>query len=257
MCRMMALAAERAGDLRPLLRAFPEQARRSLATALPETHGHGWGLVVASGSGIRSHVTSIRPVFEDEGYGEAVDALGGAGPMICLVHARQASCGGVAPENTHPFVRSGWAFMHNGTIEGPWTDVESRCVGSTDSERLFQRVLDAASSGITMREAMRSTLMALEPKRFTSATVLATDGRVVLGFRRVGEKQEDGGTPSADGHRLLFSTHEGVGVVCQETTGVPGIGRLQEVPLDGEFSWTPPEAPRIEATGSPRPRRSR
>ena len=75
-----------------------------------------------------------------------------------IAHVRHASTGRVADRNTHPFVRDGRIFAHNGVIEGlekldaelgvAGTDV----LGETDSERYFAlitREIAAANGDVT------------------------------------------------------------------------------------------------------------
>ena len=94
--------------------------------------------------------------FEDRGLRTFVDAKSAReSPVAELVqrypirsgnviaHIRKATQGGVALENTHPFVRElwgrYWVFAHNGDLGGfaPRLHGAFRPVGDTDSERAF------------------------------------------------------------------------------------------------------------------------
>jgi len=60
------------------------------------THGDGWGAVYESEGSLQVH-RSVEPCWE----GEEIEAL--REKRVFLLHARRASQGGVALENTHPF----------------------------------------------------------------------------------------------------------------------------------------------------------
>jgi len=89
---------------------------------------------------------SVLPAFEDPAFDALAELpLGRAG----FVHLRWATSGlAVAESNTHPFLASGWAFAHQGSISSPerldallapeWL---GRRRGATDSERYFLYLL--------------------------------------------------------------------------------------------------------------------
>lgn len=70
-----------------------------------------------------------------------------------MIHLRKGTKGIVAIENTHPFLRSGISFCHNGSIHAfPQTDFTNERgfrEGHTDSETFFLRVMARLGSNIT------------------------------------------------------------------------------------------------------------
>jgi predicted glutamine amidotransferase len=116
--------------------------RRGGAT---DKHGDGWGIAFYEGPGCRLFIDT-KPASESP-----VAQLVKTYPIHSLnviAHIRKATVGGVALENTHPFVREMWgrywAFAHNGTLKGfePKLEGYYRPVGATDSERAFCYVLE-------------------------------------------------------------------------------------------------------------------
>ena len=67
---------------------------------------------------------------------------------MLVAHVRQKTVGPTRLENTHPFVRDGWVFAHNGTIKatevvraGCSTERLGEITGDTDSELFFAHLL--------------------------------------------------------------------------------------------------------------------
>ncbi len=126
-----------------------------------EGNHDGWGLVAypdAAGKKpepwqARSTLPAHEPGTEDEpGFIDSVDNALDKDPGILMSHVRAASsrCKQVVPENTHPFVRDNWAFMHNGFANGAMSpNIQQRLKGhyipllgfgpsgTTDSEAAF------------------------------------------------------------------------------------------------------------------------
>ena len=103
-------------------------------------HRDGWGITFYQGKGCR---TFKDP---DPSCNSEVAKLVMEYPIkSCAVisHIRQANRGGIALENTHPFVREFWGrnitFAHNGQLTGykdlPFNDFHP--IGRTDSEHAF------------------------------------------------------------------------------------------------------------------------
>src|SRR6195952_5903664 len=89
-----------------------------------------------------------------------------------IAHIRKATQGGVALENTHPFVRElwgrYWVFAHNGDLKGfaPKLHAAFRPVGDTDSEQAFCWILQELSkhhASLPTIEALTETLSELVP----------------------------------------------------------------------------------------------
>ncbi|MFI3154566.1 MAG: class II glutamine amidotransferase [Methylococcaceae bacterium] len=104
-------------------------------------HKDGWGITFYEGKGYRT--------FKDPApcYNSPIAKLVQACPVksrAVIAHIRQANCGPVALENTHPFTReqwgSFWTFAHNGQLSD-YQDLlqpgKHLPVGDTDSEAAF------------------------------------------------------------------------------------------------------------------------
>jgi predicted glutamine amidotransferase len=164
MCRLLAIVSSEPTEYRVALHDAP----RSLA-ALSRAHPDGWGIAVhaeASGWNLeRSTLTACN----DDRFRQV--AAGGKGETL-VAHIRQKTVGPTSLENTHPFLRDGFIFAHNGTIK-KMDELEARISatrlrdlrGDTDSERLFAVVLtrlDAAQiRACCLTESADQTLRAL------------------------------------------------------------------------------------------------
>ncbi len=166
MCRLLAVITDQraalAVSLTDVLPGF---------TALSALHQDGWGV-----AGLVDGAVSVRKQPErasaNGGFGQALgDVVSDAG----LVHLRWASPGiPVSRGNTHPFVRDGMAFAHNGSIEPRERIVDLVAAelrhdleGQTDSELYFRAVLTR------MRE--------VDPARALLDTAAALRGCCVVG----------------------------------------------------------------------------
>jgi len=105
-----------------------------------DVHADGWGIAFFEGRGTRVFLdpqpSCVSPVAE----------LVRSYPIHSknvIAHIRKATQGGVALENTHPFMRELWGrywiFAHNGNLPdfSPPLDGSFSPVGQTDSERAF------------------------------------------------------------------------------------------------------------------------
>ncbi len=146
MCRLFGqLADDRRSASRPLCSA--ENALRTQS----HLHPHGWGIAWYGPRGPRVR-RGVMPAHADRDF---VRAGRDARSRVVLAHVRDASIGGVALENTHPFVEGNWVFAHNGTVarykrsrvvrEALLAAISParrrRLGGQTDSERCFQLFL--------------------------------------------------------------------------------------------------------------------
>lgn len=109
-------------------------------------HADGWGIGFFEGPGCRVFLDSKSAV--ESPIAELVRNYP-IQSMNVIAHIRKATQGGVALENTHPFIRELWGrywiFAHNGTLEefSPKLEGVYRPVGTTDSERAFCYLLEA------------------------------------------------------------------------------------------------------------------
>jgi glutamine amidotransferase len=202
-CRLFAFRANRPTRARAaLVTAAHSLLRQSCGDRRGECHGDGWG--VGHFLDRQPTVTrSTRPAGTDPLYRTLAEEVAAT---TLLAHVRQASAGGVAERNCHPFRHGRWLFAHNGTLQGFAADPErllrlvpahlrGRVAGETDSEHAFYFVLglleqadgapDAGSVGRAVAEAV-ARLAALFPGRDGEPTRLnfvLTDGRVLAASR--------------------------------------------------------------------------
>lgn len=148
MCRLLAIVSSEPTEYRVVLHDAP----RSLAV-LSREHRDGWGIAVHAETTGWNLERSTLTACDDARFRELA---GGTGETL-VAHIRQKTVGPTSLENTHPFLRDGFIFAHNGTIR-KLDALESRISarrraelkGDTDSERLFAVVLsrlDAAQIG--------------------------------------------------------------------------------------------------------------
>lgn len=191
MCRLLGIFSSIAVEYRMILREAP----KSLC-ALSREHPHGWGLAVFGADGWR---VEKKPecADTDERFHEV--ALGSAGVSM-VAHVRKRTIGELSHVNTHPFVRGGWVFCHNGTVqEVDW--LASQCSrerlaereGETDSEILLAFLLtrlDAAGCDLARPDASfdRALLRACQAltdrgEAFGSCNFLFSNGETCFAHR--------------------------------------------------------------------------
>ncbi|HSP38896.1 MAG TPA: class II glutamine amidotransferase [Frankiaceae bacterium] len=142
---------------------------------LSERHADGWGAAFARGGDpevVKEPVAArTSPVFESAMHKPAPAAM---------VHLRWATGGlPVLPVNTHPFVRDGLAFAHNGHVQDMQrieslidVAVVGEPLGDTDSERYFLAVLTQLRRGARPAEALASVATSLSGSPSTSLNCL-------------------------------------------------------------------------------------
>ncbi len=167
-------------------------------------HPDGWGLGWYEQAGPRV-VRSLTPAHGD---GEFEKLSHYVTAQTVVAHVRKASVGRVAEENTHPFQRGRWLFMHNGTLP-EWKKCQPRLEqliapalreklrGETDSERCFllfmtrlmrrcnpeQADVDSAAAALSETVALLRETVETDGQP-SSTTFVATDGRLLLACRR-------------------------------------------------------------------------
>ena len=108
-------------------------------------HPHGWGLATFYGDAVNLEKEPL-PAWQSTYLKSRLQFPFEADNLIA--HIRQASQGGLAYENCHPFVLrddSGrtWTLAHNGTLFEPncLAQYQALQLGSTDSERILYHIL--------------------------------------------------------------------------------------------------------------------
>ena len=117
---------------------------------LTDVHQDGWGIAFFEGKGVRQFLDPKPSAYSP--VAELVRKYPIQSKNV-IAHIRKATQGGVALENTHPFMRELWGyywiFAHNGQInQFDTTHLNSDfCpVGNTDSEAVFCWILQKLRS---------------------------------------------------------------------------------------------------------------
>lgn len=141
MCQLLGMNCNVPTDICFSFTGFHQRGGRT------DEHRDGWGIAFYEGAGCRLYLDT-KPAAESP-----VASLVREYPIRSLnviAHIRKATVGGIALENTHPFVREMWGrywcFAHNGTVKdlpALARDARHRPVGDTDSELAFCLVLEA------------------------------------------------------------------------------------------------------------------
>lgn len=140
MCQLLGMNCNVPTDICFSFAGFHQRGGRT------DEHRDGWGIAFYEGPGCRVYLDT-KPAAESP-----VATLVREYPIRSLnviAHIRKATVGGIALENTHPFMREMWgrywSFAHNGTVGGLPAlarDSRYRPVGDTDSERAFCLLLE-------------------------------------------------------------------------------------------------------------------
>ena len=146
MCRLLGIVSSESTEFGLGLTGAP----RCLAT-LSREHPDGWGIAIhdAAQASPRGEPWAVHkgtvPAGADRRFHELAAQSRG---HVLVAHVRQKTVGPTRLENTHPFVRDGWVFAHNGTIKatevvraGCSTERLAEIAGDTDSELFFAHVL--------------------------------------------------------------------------------------------------------------------
>jgi predicted glutamine amidotransferase len=134
MCQLFALTSHQPVSPHFSLRGFFQRGGKT------GEHGDGWGLALFRDGDfhLQTHVTAAYSCLN-------ATALLHTKPRATTVvaHIRKATEGEVAPQNSHPFIRTlwgeTWAFAHNGDLKNfyPNLTADYSPNGQTDSERAF------------------------------------------------------------------------------------------------------------------------
>ncbi|MFA5860855.1 MAG: class II glutamine amidotransferase [Candidatus Thermoplasmatota archaeon] len=181
MCRMMAVVGSRASAAQLVTRFRAEAHVGRVGAGMAPGHKDGWGIVFADAEGQLCYAgrSTLDAVVDDE-YPRAVARLGAARGTV-LAHVRKASLGSRKLDNTHPFIEEGLALAHNGTVWGYAPE------GENDSRALFAAILAERRKGASVEDALSTLARDVDARcRYSSLTLLLTDGRSAWGLRRIG-----------------------------------------------------------------------
>lgn len=191
MCRLVGVVASEITEFGLVLKEAP----RSLARLSAE-HRDGWGIAA------HGHPDSIPPPSDrsphDAGWrvhkgtdpagecGRFHDIASRSSGTVLIAHVRKKTVGPTSITNTHPFVRDGWVFAHNGTLVAhaslrAETSPErlAQVRGDTDSEVLFAYLL-------TRLDEARLTRLGTSPTAREQATGIIAVAAAELRAREAG-----------------------------------------------------------------------
>jgi len=140
-------------------------------------------------------------------------------------HVRKSSRTSSALQNTHPFMRDGWVFCHNGTVFNHEKLITKKYPpeGETDSEAIFLFLLEMIrkKKGRAALPVLRRGLEELRKLvRFSSLNFLLSDGSVLYAYREYDPKCREGGyrsTKELESYYTLFRVIEPWGtIICSE-----------------------------------------
>lgn len=148
-------------------------------------HNDGWGIVSFMAGSPRYIGRSPRPMRMDPSFDSALaDVRRIVPPNILIAHARAASSGGAKMENTHPFVVDGIVLGHNGTVYDLALPRNKAPKGETDSEILAMLLAERFQEKRDLASALQSLILEeISSRKFTAAMLLASDGKVLCGYR--------------------------------------------------------------------------
>ena len=119
-------------------------------------HDSGWSAAWLT-NGEWRRMASVNKIYLDN-----MEDLHAVSSKVVSIHARAATYGDVREENLHHFIaeKNGveWTFCHNGHIHDIY-QVNARVRGSTDSERLFHRILEHSDN---VKESFKYVLSSLK-----------------------------------------------------------------------------------------------
>jgi glutamine amidotransferase len=150
----------------------------------------GFGLAWFDGDANLHRYRRATPMWEDHSF----TAVASDARTSCFVGAIRKATPGIAlgEENTPPYVRDGWIFAHNGSIDG-WVegnDVRARGVvsearaaeieGTTDSEMLFAAILTRIDEGEAPHTAVGGVVAMIGGRFGGWLNVVLTDGEQIV-----------------------------------------------------------------------------
>ncbi|MEI6405282.1 MAG: class II glutamine amidotransferase [Actinomycetes bacterium] len=177
MCRLFAWHSDHPVTVNDALGIDAGELRK-----LSETHKDGWGMAfAAAGHGIEL-VRDVAAAHNSDAYQEATTSLETTDAIIHLRWATEEL--EVCLPNTHPFIKEGIAFCHNGglprgakldSLMAP--DLKDSLEGTTDSEQYFAALITSIRNHDgDFVAGYRALLSELEELSYTSLnTLILTD----------------------------------------------------------------------------------
>ncbi|TDW30246.1 class II glutamine amidotransferase [Cryobacterium psychrophilum] len=168
MCRLLAYASPAPRTTRDVLGGNQSAVFQDMT----ELHKDGWGSAwIVSDSAADRVVKKERSALTGEGDHRLTQALSDRLSRAQLVHLRMATDGMTCqPANTHPFVRDGFAFAHNGSLSPASamdghiaSDLLASLEGDTDSERYLAVIRTKIAEGHAPFDAVCQSVLELRP----------------------------------------------------------------------------------------------
>lgn len=223
MCRLFAWSAPE-----PVSAEAAFGADRANWIELSHVHADGWGGAWRTESGIalrRDERAAHASGLHEETASLEADAA--------ILHLRWTTGSQVCVANTHPWVKEGIAFCHNGAL--PITeelkaaidsDLRASLEGDTDSELYFALLLTHLRRDGDMATAIRRTLAWLEPSSYSSLNAMVlTDSEVWIVSQHRADRRPD--TADADYYELRWHTDaEGITTAWSSGIRARGIGTV-------------------------------
>jgi len=168
MCRLLGYASPKQRTVRSVLGGNQSVVFQDMT----QLHKDGWGVAWVAGRIphdliVRKEKTPLTGAGDDR----LTAALSGRRAQAQIVHLRMATDGMVSePANTHPFLRDGLAFAHNGSLTPTSTleehiapEIRDGLQGETDSERYFAVIRTKIAEGHELLPAVCLAVSELRP----------------------------------------------------------------------------------------------
>ncbi len=203
----------RSGVDASLLRDFKILSREGrLKDGSRGEHPSGWGIVYFENSLPAYAGRRPQSAWEDEkSFERACLLLDEKQPRVVVAHVRKASMGSCSLENTHPFVKDGWCFAHNGTIYYRPEELGGRI----DSEKFFFEIIarmekgggvvDAVSGAIQVARELRNE----RGEKSSSLTFLLANSAGLYAYREYSVAPEY--------YNMFYNMTSKMAVATQET----------------------------------------
>lgn len=234
MCRIFAYIGElNDSDFAKSLGEFSRLSKEGcVPCGIESGHLDGWGLHAMTEKG-EVYFRSIDLINKEKIILAANPIMGTRGQAVA--HLRKASVGKKSICNTHPFLRSGISFCHNGSFfaskESDFVKDRYLREGHTDTETLFLRILDKVDGqkGDASLENLKQALLnELEEIKslfpWTSLTcILKSSNGLVLNYLW-NENHPDALKEGFDGYYTFFIGRKDKEIIlCSEKLEVEGF----------------------------------
>ncbi|QQR49964.1 class II glutamine amidotransferase [Candidatus Nomurabacteria bacterium] len=233
MCRLFAFSGNTGSpEYRDALMAFAVLADKGcVPCGIEPGHQDGWG-IHSSNKAHEVYIRSVEPIDGDSVI-SSTESVSGDGQVIA--HLRKATVGTKAICNTHPFLRSGICFCHNGSIHAfestVFTNDRHLREGHTDSETFFLRILDRidgqlGDGSLSMFEkAIKDEVIEIQKiSEWTSLTCLLKTKEGIILHYLWNEKDPERETLKLDEYYTFYKgTKDGMTILCSETLDIQGF----------------------------------